>query len=148
MVIIIAIIVFSCTDRSANVNDKGEWIRLTNGQECDWYIQKDNVIYGIEISDTAWLRYYEPLEDVDIYSFEVCKGSGYAKDNHHVYYPLEVTCEDGYEFSACYFAKYIIREADPQTFKHIGNGYAVDHNNMFFEGEVIPWDDSKFQIAL
>lgn len=142
-ILTLAFSALSCSNKSANVFDKGTWIKLENGQESDGYVLVGNEIYGLYISNIDDCHYFDPLKEVDIPSFVVCKGSGYAKDNKHVYYPLSVTCEEGTEFSGCYFEDYIVEDADPDTFKYIGNGYAVDHNNMFYEGKVIPWDNNQ-----
>lgn len=133
----------SCSDKSADVLDKGIWIKLESGQESDGYVRFGEAIYGIYTYDIADCQYYDPLKGIDIPSFAVCQGSGYAKDNKHVYYPLSLICEDGTEFGGCYFVDYIVEDADPKTFKYIGNGYAVDRNNMYYNGKTIPWDDNK-----
>lgn len=92
------------------------------------------------LSDSNDYHFFDPLTDVDISTFEVCKGSGgYAKDKNRVYYPIVVTCVDGYEYSGCYFEEYVITGADPDTFKYLGDGYAVDRNNMYRYGEIVPW---------
>ena len=131
----------SCVDKSSKYEDCGEWVELKNGEECDGYLKIDNQIYGLYLSDFNDYHYFDPLVEVDPTSFEVCKGSGYAKDQKYVYYPLTTTCEDGEEFSGCYFVDYIIKNADPNSFKYIGNGYAIDKKNMYYNGKVIPWDN-------
>lgn len=145
VVVLIGITVMACLDKSANIKDQGEWISLREGESCDWYYFKEGGVYGMSPTDFKYYRYIDPLEGIDIPSFEVCKGSLYAKDKNHVYYPLLEECEDGPEYGACYMVEYIIEEADPTTFKYIGNGCGVDRRNMYRNGVKIPWDDTKIK---
>lgn len=78
----------------------------------------------------------------DIETFRVCKGSEYAKDKYHVYYPQNEVCFDGLDCGGTVAEKIILRGARPSQFKYIGNGYAVSGNKMFHDDEVIEWNDS------
>lgn len=78
----------------------------------------------------------------DIETFRVCKGSEYAKDKYHVYYPQNEICFDGLDCGGTVAEKIILKGAKPSRFKYIGNGYAVSGNKMFHDGEVIEWNDS------
>ena len=74
-------------------------------------------------------------------TFRVCKGSEYAKDKYHVYYPQVVICYDGFKedketgeyegFGGEVAEKIILRGAKPSQFKYIGNGYAVSETRCF-----------------
>jgi hypothetical protein len=148
LALVFSIFFISCSDRSASFEDQGVWIKLKNGEDCDGYLRKDNDIYGLNLPDKNDYHYFDPLTDVDITTFEVCKGSGgYAKDKNRVYYPIVVTCEDAYEYSGCYFEEYVIEGADPVTFKYLGDGYAVDKNNMYRYGEMIPWRSIETELS-
>lgn len=149
------VIITACSSNTQNIADRGVWVQLENGQECDGYISMDNKIYGVFLGLPQDYKLFDPLADVDFLTFEVCKGSGYAKDVAHVYYPLRVICEDGLiededgnserEYGGCYFQEYIIEGSDPSTFKYIGDGYAVDKANMYHHGKKIPWDNSVLE---
>ena len=40
-----------------------------------------------------------------------------------------------------YFQGFVVQSADLQTFKVLGKGYAVDKNNMYSRGNKIKWND-------
>ena len=44
---------------------------------------------------------------------------------------------DGEDLGGCYFTKYIINGADPNTFKYIGYGFAMDKKNIYRYGRKI-----------
>lgn len=82
------------------------------------------------------------IKDADPNSFVVCKGSFYAKDKNHVYYPIgmfDLELEDtvGPPVVSDVF---IIKDADPETFFVMDEGFALDKNHMYFMGEIIPFD--------
>ena len=79
---------------------------------------------------------------MDIESFMVCKDSpDYAKDKNRVYYPVDICCIEGTRYGGSYTLKYILKGADPKTFKYIGNRYAADSMHMYYDGYEIPWDN-------
>lgn len=94
------------------------------------------------------LDHYKPI-DVEIATFMVSKDVDYAKDGKNVYYPIDVWCVDFDDQSDCYGGSYIKRcimyGADPQSFKYLGDGYAIDKHHMYKNGERIPWDDSVIE---
>ncbi len=148
------VLTVSCADRSQNIRDRGMWIRLEEGRDCDGYALIGNKVYGVFLGLPQDYSLFDPLQGVDIPSFEVCKGSGYAKDRNHVYYPIRITCEDGLiedsdggerEYGGCYFQEYVIEGSDPATFNYLGNGYAVDKANMYLNGKIITWDNSVLE---
>lgn len=63
-------------------------------------------------------------------------GTKYAKDNIHVYYPLEIPCVDYEDCGVCYYGKIIIDNANPRTFKYLGKDYATDGENVFFSWKI------------
>jgi len=134
------IAVSGCSFQNNNeVKDNGIWVQLGYGQSIDGYTRSGNLIYGGYLDS---LVYYTPMSDVDVQTFKVCKGSGYAKDNKRVYYPLMVTCVEGKNYGGCYFEKYVVQKAKPETFKYLKDGYAIDRNQLFYKGEKIKYKNS------
>ena len=60
-------------------------------------------------------------------ALRVCQGAPYATDSEHVYYI-------GDSISTIY-------GADPVTFKYMGQGFAADSRNMYYDGHRIMWDN-------
>lgn len=139
LIVLFLISITSCTNNTV-LKDNGEWVKLTESQYLDGYFIYNNEIYGSYVSGLQDYKYCEPLKGVDRVSFQVCKGSGYAKDKNHVYYPISVVCEDAEEFSICYFDEYVVENADPANFMYLGNGYGVCGTILFLEGKEIPWN--------
>lgn len=130
----------SCSYRSDNISDKGEWVSVPTDCSVEGYNNIGGQIYwgyivGMDFTENENIG-------ADIETFRVCKGSEYAKDKHHVYYPQNEVCFDGLDCGGAVAEKIILRSARPSQFKYIGNGYAVSGNKMFHDGEVIEWDDS------
>lgn len=143
--IVLCVILGSCHYRSDNVSDNGEWVSVPADSSVEGYNNIGGQIYWGYI---VWIDFTEmdlTEEDyigADIGTFRVCKGSEYAKDKYHVYYPQVVICFDGLDCYGTYAEKIVLKGAIPSQFKYIGNGYAVSGNKMFHDGEVIEWDDS------
>lgn len=146
----------SCSYRSDIISDKGEWISVPADSSVEGYNNIGGQIYwgyivGMDFTEDECLN-------ADIETFRVCKGSEYAKDKYHVYYPQVVICFDGFEKSeetgeyegvgGEVAEKIILKGAKPSQFKYIGNGYAVAGNRMFHDGEVIEWNDSIVKLNL
>lgn len=130
-----------------SVQDNGEWIELKDGQKEGIYLHENGRIFmEIYEGDSKDL-----LKEADMSTFRVCKGSQYAKDKNHVYYPLAIVCFDGIDRSWTRVSNYIIDSADPTTFKYIGNTFsettslelqfAADSIQMYRDGERIEWDN-------
>lgn len=122
--------------RSHQTNDT--WIELKNRQTVDDYSRRKNKIYCGGTSCNA-----DPMNGVDIATFRVMPGSGYAKDKTNVYYPLEVMCVDYTDCGVCYCTRFVVSNADPKTFDYLGKDYAMDDNKVFFRGEEIKNADPK-----
>lgn len=143
IVILASFYLVSCTDNS-NYKDVGIWVKLEEGKSIDGYILNNNHIYGGEFDYVKDLKGIPPLEGVDIKTFEVCKGSGYARDKNHVYYPIRILACDGEGYGYLCYVEYIVKTnyfyglvsiyANPHSFKYIGNGYAVDGSTMYYRG--------------
>ena len=140
LLIIWSVLITSCTYRSDNISDKGEWVSVPTDCSVEGYNN---------ISDQIYWRYIVGMDfteneniGADIETFRVCKGSEYAKDKYHVYYPQNEICFDGLDCGGTVAEKIILKGAKPSRFKYIGNGYAVSGNKMFHDGEVIEWNDS------
>lgn len=140
LLIIWSVLITSCTYRSDNISDKGEWVSVPADSSVEGYNNIGGQIYwgyivGMDFTENENIG-------ADIGTFRVCKGSEYAKDKYHVYYPQNEVCFDGLDCGGTVAEKIILRGARPSQFKYIGNGYAVSGNKMFHDGEVIEWNDS------
>lgn len=140
-----------------DIPERGFWISIKDANGENGYCFFENKVFGLDIGirDTVelyyWLKELQPLAPVygsDAETFEVCINSDYepyAKDRNKVYYhDHSVTeCFDGEEIGGeIYHGDISIDGADPQTFKYIGDGYAVDKYNMYYEGRTIAWDEN------
>ena len=147
--IIIFLMILSCTHNGyEGAIANGSWVHLGNREREGWYLRVDNYIYGSDVTEIkCCIKYNKPLKGVDANTFEAEQNSDYAKDKNHVYYPLQVRCEDWLKddeegcYNSCYFMEHLIKGADPKTFKYLGDGYAVDRRHMYDEGREIPWDN-------
>lgn len=132
----------SCTRYPSDLREDGEWKHLEEFEGNDWYFRAENHIYGLQLYPDRTKYYWaiDPLQNVDVETFMVCSGSDYAKDKRYVYYPIALEAFDGDLIGGYQMWKYIVKGADPKTFKYIGDGYGVDWLNMYFEGIKIPWN--------
>lgn len=155
LLIVLSALISSCSYRSDNISDKGEWVSVPVDSFAEGYNNIGEQIYwGYIVGDFT----EEDNVGADIETFRVCKGSEYAKDKYHVYYPQVVICYDGFKedketgeyegFGGEVAEEIILRGAKPSQFKYIGNGYAVSGNKMFHDGEVIEWNDSIANLNL
>ena len=140
LLIIWSVLITSCTYRSDSISDKGEWVSVPTDCSVEGYNNISDQIYwgyivGMDFTENENIG-------ADIETFRVCKGSEYAKDKYHVYYPQNEICFDGLDCGGTVAEKIILKGAKPSRFKYIGNGYAVSGNKMFHDGEVIEWNDS------
>lgn len=140
LIMILILSISSCSYRSDNISDKGEWVSVPADSSVEGYNNIGGQIYwgyivGIDFTE-------EDNVGADIETFRVCKGSEYAKDKYHVYYPQNEVCFDGLDCGGTIAEEIILKGAKPSQFKYIGNGYAVSGNKMFHNGEVIEWNDS------
>lgn len=155
LLIIMSALISSCSYRSDNISDKGEWVSVPVDSFAEGYNNIGGQVYWEYIVGDFT---EEDNVGADIETFQVCKGSEYAKDKYHVYYPQVVICYDGFKedketgeyegFGGEVAEKIILRGAKPSQFKYIGNGYAVSGNKMFHDGEVIEWNDSIAKLNL
>lgn len=146
IVFLVLLCLVSCTDNTNN-KDAGIWVRLEEGKSIDGYLLIDNHIYGGEFDYVKDLKGIPPLEGVDIKTFEVCKGSGYARDKNYVYYPIRILACDGEDYGYLCYVEYIVKTnyfyglfsiyANPRTFRYIGDGYAVDGSTLFYRGKKV-----------
>lgn len=140
LIMILILSISSCSYRSDNISDKGEWVSVPADSSVEGYNNIGAQIYWGYIVGTDFSE--DECLDADIETFRVCKGSEYAKDKSHVYYPQVVICFDGLDCGGTVAEKIILKGAKPSQFKYIGNGYAVSGNKMFHNGEMIEWNDS------
>ncbi len=119
---------FSCSEVLGNNTN---WAMLTNTQMLDGcYSKQDNKVYlG---GDGA-----PHLEGVDVASFEILRGTHYARDKFRVYYPIVEICVDGINLGYCYASKYVIENANPNKFKILKKDYSTDGKLVFFRGELV-----------
>lgn len=155
LLIILSALISSCSYRSDNISDKGEWVSVPVDSAAEGYNNIGGKIYwGYIIGEFT----EEDNVGADIETFRVCKGSEYAKDKYHVYYPQVVICYEGFKednetgeyegFGGEVAEKIVLKGVKPSQFKYIGNGYAVAGNKMFHDGEVIEWNDSIAKLNL
>lgn len=140
LIIILILSISSCSYRSDNISDKGEWVSVPADSSVEGYNNIGGQIYWGYIVGVDFTE--EDNVGADIETFRVCKGSEYAKDKYHVYYPQNEVCFDGLDCGGTVAEKIILKGAKPSQFKYIGNGYAVSGNKMFHNGEMIEWNDS------
>lgn len=140
LLIIWSVLITSCTYRSDNISDKGEWVSVPTDCSVEGYNNISDQIYWGYIVGMDFTK--NENIGADIETFRVCKGSEHAKDKYHVYYPQNEICFDGLDCGGTVAEKIILKGAKPSRFKYIGNGYAVSGNKMFHDGEVIEWNDS------
>lgn len=114
------------------------WIQINNQEKIDEYSKVDDFIYCGSAGCGA-----KPMKNIDISSFVVFPGSGYAKDKNHVYYPLEIICYDGNCCGACTCSKYTIKDAISKSFQYLGKEYAKDKNHVYFRGVKIQNADAE-----
>lgn len=138
IIFMIVLELFSCNNPKYNdYKDIGNWENISDTSSFDGYILLGQKVYGGFCERKHIKEILPHLENSDRQSFMICLGSKYAKDRHQVYYPIESTCFDGEDFGGCYFTKYIIKSADPNTFKYIGYGFAMDKKNIYRHGRKI-----------
>lgn len=147
--ILSAVLYNKCTDNP--VADNGEWIPISLCRDesgmCSsgTYTLYDNHIYCVYLDESCFkcgwsYTDFEPMYGVDIKSFEIEKNSSYAKDRSRVYYPIGLIYADGLYFGYNYSKWYTIAGADVKSFRYLGEEYAVDKNNMYYEGLPVPYD--------
>ncbi len=122
----------------SKVEDNGCWVKLKEGESIDGYTRSGNLIFGGYLDS---LVYYPSMSNVDVQTFEVCVGSGYARDKKLVFYPIKVTCIDATTHGGCYFEEYTVKSADPKSFKYLHDGYAIDGEKMYLNGKIIKWKE-------
>lgn len=130
-----------CTHDVSKIKDNGDWVKLDPGTPQNGYTLYRGHIYGVRIDADSFYEDFEPLYGIDIESFRVCRNSLYAKDRTKVYFPKDQYEVDGEDFSYGIYDDVLIKEADAPTFKYLGDDYAVDKYNMYYEGKVIPWNE-------
>lgn len=118
-------------DRTEELTGQG-WTILNEKESIDGYTRIGDSIFGGEINCNV-----EAMKGVDIETFTVLAGTKYAKDKCFVYYPISIFCIDYIDCGVCYYVRYIVEDANPETFKYLGKGYAVDGKNVYFRGELI-----------
>lgn len=151
--------------------DVGIWEKLGENEQKGNFVRLNGEIFvlrvesGINDRADAELNYAEFLHDirngeirrqtklhgVDIETFRVCKGSGYAKDKNHIYNPEDWIRlkTPGIEGLDIYAAKEIaIEEADVPSFRYIGDGFAIDKSNMYSDGTIVDIDTLLINTAM
>ena len=130
--------IISCDNpKYEDYKDIGNWENISDTSSFDGYILLDKKIYGGFCEKKHIKDFLPNLENSDYKSFQICLGSKYAKDKYQVYYPIESICFDGEDVGGEYFSKYIINGADPNTFKYIDYGFAMDKKSIYRYGRKI-----------
>lgn len=145
-----------------SIPDLGEWEPIENYEELDNYWRVERWMFWLEADVRKWssILKNDEIKGADCETFEVCRGTQYAKDKNKVYYPRHVWCNyidigntplskiDIMVYS--YADEHVVEGASPESFKYIGNGYAIDRKHMYEAGDEIPWNDGiiKKQLEL
>ncbi len=92
-----------------------------------------------ETRDGAWHYNGTPIEGSDSATFEVL-AAHYARDRRQVFFL------DTYRSSQDYFTTrrsriFVVKDADPASFKYLDEGYAKDASHVFYEGVAFPVKD-------
>jgi len=119
-------------DRTAEFSEVNIWITLNNNESIDGYTRIGDSIYGGEIGCDV-----KPLEGIDIKTFKILAGTGYAKDIYKAYFPIQIMCTDGKDCGICNYSKVIVKGANPANFKYLKKDYATDGDSVFFRGKMI-----------
>lgn len=122
-----------------HIEDNGEWIPIDTIDIDYYWKRRDSVYWDNQLVE--FRKYTPAIKEADVNSFVICKGEFYSKDKNHVYYPFyqfDLMLDDrvGRDVSEVR----IIKDANPKTFKVIGEGFAVDGSKMYFMGENIPYN--------
>lgn len=146
--VLLLVTLVSCTNKEvpADFVGQGEWKSLDNLEYHDYYVKFQDHIYGVDLGTSIQTEYmwYDTLK-VDTSTFEYNTASDYTKDKNKVYYPITVECiESDVYLGACVLREYVVEGADPETFRYIGDEYAIDKDNMYFKGVRIPWNNDIF----
>lgn len=143
IIFLFAVILFGCGRNISSISDRGEWISLSDTDSAHGcYMFHNNHIYKGWVTPSEYITRLDTIPYVDMPTFKVCKGTNYAKDKNRVYYPLSYSFWDGMDCGGENIDEYIILTADPETFKYLGNDYAIDRHNMYYKGEIVPWDET------
>ena len=160
---IILVTILSCTGNVKRNNlpydlpdEVGMWVSVSDTTyKSVYYLIRDS-IYACEVCFADGCSYdystfVPPLTGVDVASFEVNINKDktpYARDKNNVYFPANNNhggSEVFFEGEDCdgviYSGDLSIKGADPQTFQYIGNNYALDKTNIYFEGRVVQQAD-------
>lgn len=114
------------------------WFKLSNNKKIKRYFRRGSDVY---CGDVEYNDY--PMKGADTATFEVYLGTEYARDINNIYYPLQIRCEEGKGYGVCYCTDYIVKNADPQTFKYVGKDYGADKNSAFYSGIMIKNSDGQ-----
>lgn len=140
-------ILAACSGRREEMVDDKLWVSIAEGDTIDCYIRYKGHIYSTDRSRPLEKR--EPLYPIDAATFMVCKGTGYAKDQYRVYYPLKPkylrTAEDDLEKSVPYALQWVVETGNPEKFAYLGEGYGFDGDRMFLNGEPAAWNESIYR---
>ena len=101
-------------------------VQLNEGESNGVYSRKNNSVY---CKDSL-------MNEVNIDSFVVFKNSNYAKDNKNVYFPIDIICANC-PGCGCFCEKYIITNANPETFEALNSNYAKDNKHAYFDGLIL-----------
>ncbi len=158
--ITLSMVLVGCSDRIADLPSKGTWIDINRMPYYGPCYLIDGKLYIVDVIMRETYDVSSVLDsikeevppintaDIDLQTFKFLltfdKELFYAKDKNKVYYPVICCLESEYITCIDTYADflYALKNADPQTFKYLGKGYAVDKNNMYYNGSRIQWNDS------
>ena len=135
-------------DRFAQIKDLAEWMPVDSVSVNGYFCVGDTVYFWPEGNEGSRESYSNPIAGADRNSFRIARGTLYAKDCKNVYIATNSTTSVDYDenapadvLSVFNDGAIIIKGADPQTFKYIGNDLGVDLHRMYDSGRQIRWSN-------
>jgi hypothetical protein len=128
-----------------SVMEAGNWYELPDSTAIGFYFRMGDSIY---CALTSVPHQIFAMKGVDVATFKVNSVSDYAKDANHVYYPMDITYYDAYDWYADIAGRYVVEDADVASFKYIGADLAMDRKHLYHSGDLIDWDNEQIQYAI
>lgn len=114
------------------------WVRVGRVAVDYYYIEGDSVYWSNAYEETR--KHVPAIQGADAATFMVARGTDYAKDKNHVYYPDGINYWDDYDDEwqeGRPSPVHVVKGADPNTFRCLGYSFAMDDSCMYFEGRPI-----------
>lgn len=160
VILLLSVFIQACNTRQSSecdIMDENGWIGIAKApQPCGYYLVEGKIFaFEVEMPDTVGINALikrhamsnaYPISGADPKSFRVCINNDrerYAKDRRNVYYAGDGEYIDGLDFNIIDNTNTVrVIDANPQTFRYIGCGYATDGSNVYYKGINIAGADS------